>query len=392
MWSWLDSELERLAADGLGRSLMPLSSPHGTQVELAGQTFSNFASNDYLGFANAEVTRQALVDGVTRWGVGAGASRLVSGSSRAHEEAEATLAAYVGQPSALLFSSGYAANVSLLSALPREGDVIFSDALNHASIIDGTRLGRARTIVYPHVDVEALGELLARERTAGQRFIVTESVFSMDGDCAPLEALRALADRYKCLLVVDDAHALGVLGKRGQGLAPTHADVTVGTLGKAFGLWGAFVAGPEILRRWLLHRARGFVFSTAVSPALAYAIHTMTEAVSSAQDGRKRVLAHAQRIAQARTVAGDTSAPATSEPAAAIVSWPVRARAGDDARVAVRLELELRQRGFVVRPMRPPTVPEGTSRLRIVPSAAHEERDVTALLEALQEAEQEVCA
>ncbi len=372
MWSWLDRELEALERDGLGRSLLTLEGLAGASIALEGRPLLNFASNDYLGLANAAATREALLSGTAEYGAGAGASRLVTGNFAVHERAEKALAEYVAQPSALLFSSGYAANVSLLSALARKGDAVFSDALNHASIIDGVRLSRAARFVYPHGDIEALRELLVETGVRGRRFIVTESVFSMDGDRAPLRQLRALADQFDCVLIVDDAHALGVLGPKGAGLAHGIAHVTVGTLGKAFGLWGAFVAGPQTLRRWLIHRARGFVFSTAVPPALASSVLTMLDVVRGAEAERDRVLSYAQRIAAAKG----------AEQESAIVSWRLE---GDDVVRALDLERRLRARGLLIRPMRPPTVPEGTARLRIVPSAAHTLEDIDTLLAALQE-------
>lgn len=385
MWSWLDEELERLEKQGLARSLLAIESSDGRRLSLGreqrsnAQGLINFASNDYLGLAQADVTRTALQEGISRWGAGAGASRLVTGNLGAHEEAEAGLAAYVKQPSALLFSSGYAANLSLLSALAGPGDLVFSDALNHASIIDGIRLSRAEPVVYGHCDIHDLNERLWTKRHhGGRKLIVTESVFSMDGDRAPLRALREVADRNGCPLIVDDAHAFGVLGERGSGLAAGIADVTVGTLGKAFGLWGAFVAGPVSLRHWLIHRARGFVFSTGVAPAMAHAVVRLLPWVEEADAARACVLGYAKRIAEA--------APSGANDAqSAIVSWSVQPRdGGDDVRASLALESMLKDRGVLVRPMRPPTVPVGTSRLRIVPSAAHREQDIDKLLSALK--------
>jgi 8-amino-7-oxononanoate synthase len=365
--SWAGEALAALEADSLRRSLEPLETPVGARVRIEGRELLNFSSNDYLGLAANELVRQAAQAALALHGVGAGASRLVVGDTPAHQSLERALAKFEGTERALLFNSGYAANVGALTSLFGVGDVVFSDELNHASLIDGCRLSRAKVVVYPHRDVEAL-EALVRATPGRRRAIVTDTVFSMDGDRAPVRGLRELADRHELALLVDEAHATGVLGPGGRGLCALEGvtpDVHVGTLSKAIGAFGGFVCGSQALCELLLNRARPLIFSTALPAAICAAAERALELIS---DGGLQV-----------RLAGHVAAFATAlgaRPDSAI--FPVVVGA---ATRALELSASLRERGFLVKAIRPPTV--ATSRLRIALSAAHSRDEVMALASCL---------
>jgi 8-amino-7-oxononanoate synthase len=310
-----------------------------------------------------EVAYRAGVEG----GVGASASRLVSGNFELAEVLEQELAGFHGAPAACLFNSGYAANTGTLPVLAGPGDVIFSDELNHASIIDGCRLSRAEVVVYRHADLDDLSNKLAEHRSR-RRVVVTESVFSMDGDLAPLGSLRSLANEYSAILVVDDAHAVGCLGTDGTGLGfAAGADVVIGTLGKAFGVSGAYVLGPAGLRELLWNRARSLVFSTGLTvPVLAAALASVNLARGAEGVARRSRLG--QHMAYTAKVLGRS-----------VQSPIIPFLVGDDRRVMEFTEW-LADRGFFVQGIRPPTVPEGTARLRLTLSSVHSEGQLSGLL------------
>ncbi|NUP10271.1 MAG: 8-amino-7-oxononanoate synthase [Polyangiaceae bacterium] len=360
--AFLDEELARLESEGL------LRRPRLPDAELL-----VLCSNDYLGFG-----REALAP--MQAPGGAGASALVSGHGPAHVEGERAIASWLGTEACLLFSSGYAANVGTVSSLAGKGDLILSDALNHASIIDGCRLSGATVRVFPHRDLDAVARLLGELRGAHRRCVlVSESYFSMDGTVADLAGLRALADRFDSVLVVDEAHALGIYGSGGRGrcaLEGVSADALIGTLGKSFGLQGAFVAGSSSLRLYLWNRARSFVFSTAMSPAIAAMIPARVAAVAGSDALRARSLGFADRVRQVLVEGG-----ATVIGEGPIVAWVV-----GDARVAVAVQARLRELGLWVAAIRPPTVPPGTARLRITASARLTDSEEALVLRALAEA------
>src|SRR5438309_1416056 len=272
-------ELAAIAANGLLRSLEPLRTGAGAEVELAsGERLVSFSSNDYLGLASHAAVRQALADGARQWGMGAGASRLICGDYLPHHELEQELASFEGTESAVFFNSGYAANCGLVPAFAGPEDVVLSDALNHASLVDGCRLSRARTEVYPHSDVAALEAGLRRARQHGARrvLVATDAVFSMDGDLARLGQIADACERHEALLLVDEAHATGVIGPHGAGLVSQlglggRIDLRMGTLSKAAGAFGAFVAATRSCCELLVNRARTLVFSTALPPAVPHA-------------------------------------------------------------------------------------------------------------------------
>ena len=331
----------------------------------------SFASNDYLGLS----TRRSPAEE----DAGAGASRLLGGDRPVHAELEAAAASLVGLPAALAFSSGYAANLGVLSSLAGAGDLIVSDALNHASIIDGARLSRAQVAVVPHSDVDATAAALRRRRPGTRAFVVTESYFSMDADSPDLAALRAVCDAEGAALVVDEAHALGVLGPEGRGLcaaAGVVPDVLVGTFGKAFGAAGAFVSGSETLVAWLWNRARSFVFSTGMSPLLAAAALDGVRCSIAEPQRRERVAAAARQLRH-----GLTSAGLEVLGHGHIVPWVL-----GDARRALWWADELQSRGVMVRAVRPPSVPAGTARLRLTVTASHESADIERLVTAVLDA------
>ena len=371
-----EDRVRELASTGLLRRPR-LISGDGARVRVDGRPAICFCSNDYLGLAShprlAALASSAYEDGST---VGSGASRLISGTRPAHLAAERALAHLVQRPAALLFSSGYAANVGALSAILERGDVVFSDALNHASLIDGMRLSRADIHIYPHRDLAALESLLRQHRPSARRaWIVTDAIFSMDGDRAPLAELRALADAHEAGLFVDEAHSLGVVAAGGACLdANIVPDVLVGTLGKAFGLAGAFVAGSNALRSLLENRARSYVFSTATPPALAQAILVAVDLVADASERRETVLRHAKRLRIALRGQG-WAIPDGDSP---ILPVPI---GGTEA--TMEASAQLLERGFFVRGIRPPTVRPGTSRLRVVPTAIHTDAEIEGLIEAM---------
>jgi 8-amino-7-oxononanoate synthase len=377
----LAAELAELARGGLRRVLRAVEHRRGAEVVVDGRPAVDFASNDYLGLASDPRVAEAAARALRDAGTGGAAARLISGNHPLHAELERELARFKRTPAALLFPSGYAANTGAIPALAAEGDAIYSDELNHASLIDACRLSRARTRVFPHADVDALGRLLRED--AGRfrrRLIVVDAVFSMDGDLFPLDALVETARRHGAWTYVDDAHGTGVLGADGRGSLERwgvegEVDVVMSTLGKALGTSGAFVAGSVVLREWLMNRARPFVFTTAPPPALAAAA---LEALRIARDEgwrRDRLRANARRLREGLAALGH---PVPGEPDGHVVPVLI-----GDAGDTVRAGDSLRERGFLVGAVRPPTVPPNTSRLRITLSAAHTTEQVDALLAAV---------
>ena len=389
----LQAQIEQLDAQGLRRRRRTAETACAPQLMVEGRSVLSFNSNDYLGLAADARIAAALQEGVRLYGAGSGASHLVSGHSRAHAELEERLAAFLSphlvQARALYFSTGYMANLAVLTALaaatPGEAE-IFSDALNHASIIDGTRLARARVTVYAHNDASALAAALAAS-AAKTKIVVTDSVFSMDGDIAPLPQILALCEQHGAWLVVDDAHGFGVLGENGRG-ALEHFNlkssqlVYMGTLGKAAGVSGAFVAAHETVIDWLVQRARPYIYTTAAAPALAHALLTSIALIDS-REGRQRraqldLLRH--QLAAMRVRAG-WSHLASDTPIQPLVI-------GGNAEVLAAAQA-LEAQGLWVSAIRAPTVPAGTARLRITLSAAHTHDDVARLLSALGQLAQE---
>ena len=375
---WAAEELADLEARGLLRTLEPLAGPQGPVIRLGGRSLLNFSSNDYLGLAADPRVAAAFAEALRRWGVGAGASRLVVGDTDAHRRLEARLARFEGTEAALLFNGGYPANVGIVSALVGRGDLVVSDALNHASLVDGCRLSRAEVVVTPHAQPEAVAQALAT-RAARRKLVVTDAVFSMDGDRAPLRALAEVCRKADAALLVDEAHATGVSGRRGAGLSEltgVEPDVRTGTLGKALGVFGAYAAGSRRVMDLLVNRARSVVFSTTLPPALCEAATVAVDLLEHDPELRPRLLRNVERF-----VAGVCALGFSAQPSSAIVPLVV----GTPER-ALAASAFLREREILAKAIRPPTVPEGTSRLRFALSAAHTEAQVDRALEALREA------
>lgn len=339
-----------------------------------------FCSNDYLGLADHPRVVEALVAAAHEWGVGSGASHLVSGHCREHHALEEELAAFVRRPRALLFSTGYMANLAVVTALLGRGDRVFEDRLNHASLLDAGLASGARFSRYPHADVDALASRLGRSGT-GRAMVVTDGVFSMDGDVAPLAHLAAACRTHGASLFVDDAHGLGVLGATGRGsleaagLDAADVPILMGTLGKAFGTFGAFVAGSHELIETLLQTARTYIYTTALPPAVAAATRASLRAMQDEPWRRERVLRHVARFRREAAAFGLRLLESGTPIQPVVLGSEAAAVAASDA---------LRARGLWIPAIRPPTVPAGSSRLRITFSAAHETSDVDRLLEALE--------
>jgi 8-amino-7-oxononanoate synthase len=334
-----------------------------------------FASNDYLGLATHPALVAASTTAARDAGSGAGSARLVTGDLPAHRQLEATIADFLETPAALLFSTGYQANLGVVTALAGKNDLIVSDAANHASLIDGCRLSRATVCIYPHADAAAAHAALTTPGPYRRRFLLTESLFSMDGDAAPLSLLATAATAAGATLIVDESHALGVLGPGGRGLcadAGITPDVLIGTLGKAFGSFGGFVAGARVLRDFLINRARTFIFTTALPPAVAAAATAgvILAAGPEGSERRQRLIAHVTALAESLAAAGLIA----KLPAGAILPVVV----GTDTS-ALTAAAALADHGFFVPAIRPPTVPEGAARLRITLSADHTADEVSSL-------------
>ena len=372
--------LRDLEAAGLRRYPKRVSGSQGPLVEIDGQPVICLCSNNYLGLADHPAIVEAAIAAARQEGIGSGASRLITGTMAAHEEAEAAFADFVGLPDAVLFSTGYAANLGAIQALIGPGDLVLSDALNHASLIDGCRLSRARVEVYAHRDVGDLSRLLSVHRQGAARtLIVTDSLFSMDGVVAPVAEIADVARAYDAALMVDEAHALGVLGPAGRGVCAARGvlpDLVVGTLGKSFGAAGAFVAGSHDATALIRNRARSFVYSTAPPPPIVRAALAALPLVEEADDARARLLGHGNRL---RT---DLRALGYEVPDGESQILPILL--GDNG-LTMRLSSELLRSGVFVQGIRPPTVPAGTARLRMTPMATHEPEHIDAALRAFAE-------
>jgi 8-amino-7-oxononanoate synthase len=363
--------LEELRDRGLYRRLRLIGGPQGPRVTLDGKQVLLLCSNDYLGLANHPKVRGAAAEAAMRWGAGAGASRLISGNMQPHSRLEKRLAAFKGYESALLFGSGYLANTGTIAALAGDGEVVFSDELNHASIIDGCRLSRAETFVYRHGDVEHLSWGL---RKAGGRaaLIVTDGVFSMDGDVAPLAELCELAKSHDCRLMVDEAHATGAIGPGGRGSVAAaglsgEVDVVMGTLGKALGSYGAYVCANRETTDYLLNTARSFVFSTALPPSVAAAGLAALELLESQPERVGRLTANATTLRHALIDEGLEVGDSETQ----IVPVAV-----GDAAAAMELCERILEHGVFAQGIRPPTVPEGSSRLRFTVMSTHRREEL----------------
>ena len=380
----IPASLQARQKQQLYRQRRIVESPQARVIMVNGNELLNLCSNDYLGLANDERVRQAFISGVNTWGAGSGASHLVCGHTRAHHYLEEQLAEFTARPRALMFSSGYAANLGAINALVSAGDAVFEDKLNHASLLDGGLLSRAKFKRFRHKDCNHLNDQLAQMSASdGRKLIVTDGVFSMDGDLCDIDALCQIGADHKAWLMVDDAHGFGVLGDEGRGVVnPTihssdDVQVLVGTLGKAFGTQGAFVAGSEELIETLIQNARTFIYTTALPAAVAVATTESLKIVRTEHWRREKLQTLIAQFREGALALGLDLLPSTTP------IQPVLMRSEADA---LQIAQQLEGQGILVTAIRPPTVPAGTSRLRITLTANHTEADVSQLLHALKRA------
>ncbi|MBA2763460.1 MAG: 8-amino-7-oxononanoate synthase [Thermoleophilaceae bacterium] len=374
----IQERIDELKDQGLYRRMRLISGPQGPRVLLDGKPVLLLCANNYLGLADNPHVRQAASDAAMRWGVGAGASRLVSGNMTIHRRLEDALAEFKGKPRCLLFGSGYLANTGIISALAGPEEVVFSDALNHASIVDGCRLSRAETFVYGHLDVDHLEWGLQRAEGRGS-LIVTDGVFSMDGDTAPLEEIVELARRYDARVMVDEAHATGTVGPGGRGTVAAagledDVDLIVGTLGKSLGAYGAYVCCSKTMAKYLINTARSLIFSTGTPPPVAAAA---LKALQMLRDD-PRLVDRVQRNATVLRAALKQGGLEVEESESHIVPLVI-----GDAKATVAASQRALERGIFAQAIRPPTVPEGTSRLRLTVMATHTKEELREAARAL---------
>jgi 8-amino-7-oxononanoate synthase len=377
---YLQKDLQELEDTGMYRSLKTVDSPQGREIIVDNKRVLNFCSNDYLGLANDARIKAAAQEAIEKYGFGSGASRLVCGNMSPHAALEAELALFKNTESALVYSSGYMANTGIIPALIDRHSVVLSDRLNHASIIDGIILSRAKLLRYPHVDMQALEDILKGLPATQRKLIVTDTVFSMDGDRAPLTEIVDLARRYEAMLMVDEAHAFGVLGAHGGGLVEelglgAKVDIQMGTLSKAAGCFGAYVGGTKILREYLINKSRSFIYTTAIPPALAQAARAALTIIRQEGHLRRQLLANADHLRTGLKGMGFDTMNSTTPIIPVLIKDPRQAKA---------ISKRLLEQGIFAQAIRPPTVPEGTSRLRLTVMATHTQDDLDRLLNTLR--------
>ena len=377
----LKSDLAQRHADHLYRSRQTIDGPQGARIIIDGKKYLNFSSNDYLGLANHPDVVKALQQGAEKYGVGSGAAHLISGHSIAHHTLEEELADFTGRQRALLFSTGYMANLGILSSLLQKGDAIFEDKLNHASMIDGGLLSGARLQRYLHTDTHHLEKKLANS-SVNTKLIATDGIFSMDGDAAPLKEIAAIAKKHSAWLMVDDAHGLGVIGEQGKGtlalqnLTNNDAPILMGTLGKAFGTFGAFVAGDETLIETLIQKARTYIYTTALPPAIAHATITSLKLVRNDSWRREHLQGLINQFKQG-AIQSDLKLMQSNT--------AIQPMLIGNAEKTITIKHKLQEMGFIVGAIRTPTVPAGSERLRVTLCASHQPEDVDQLIDALRQ-------
>ncbi|MCC7091993.1 MAG: 8-amino-7-oxononanoate synthase [Nitrosomonas sp.] len=368
---------------GLRRFRQIVEGPQATHITIEGREYLAFSSNDYLGLANHPDLIRSVCDGAHRYGVGAGASHLIHGHSAAHHALEKALAEFTGFPKALLFSTGYMANIGVVTALVGREDAIFADKLNHASLNDAALLSRAKFIRYPHLDMAALERRLA-ESDARRKLVISDAVFSMEGDIAPVQALVALCNKYQALLLLDDAHGFGILGQQGRGSLSVPGWqkhrlpnlLYMATLGKAAGVFGAFVAAQADVIETLIQSARSYIYTTATPPLLSQALLTSLKLIEHDEWRREALATNITQLKREVQSLRWKLLPSMT---------PIQPLLVGDSQEAVRISQQLRERGLLVPAIRPSTVPQNTARLRISLSAAHLPHDIRRLTQALQE-------
>jgi 8-amino-7-oxononanoate synthase len=372
---WLDMKIEKTKEAGLYRKFRTMNTAPLPDMVIDGRRQIVFSSNNYLGLANDQRLVYAAETTLHEFGVGSSGSRLTTGHTDWHQKLEEKIARFKQTEAALLFSSGFLANVGVLSSLPEKGDVILSDQLNHASIIDGCRLSKANTVVYNHIDMNHLEEKLKETASYKRRFIVTDGVFSMDGTIAPLDQIIRLAKQYDAYVIVDDAHATGVLGEKGRGTSEyfgVYPDVVIGTLSKAVGTEGGFVAGSKVLIDFLLNNARTFIFQTAMPPSICAASYAALEIIEESNEKRQLLFSNVNKIKNSLEemgymVKGDLT--------------PIIPVIIGDPQDAVMFAEKLQESGIYAPAIRPPTVPNGESRIRLTVSSDHGSKEIDYLLE-----------
>lgn len=373
---FLQHELIELENHGIYRSLKEVHSPQGREITLDGQRVLNFSSNDYLGLANDERIKKAAQEAISQYGFGSGASRLISGNMIPHQFLEEDIARLKKTESSLVFSSGYMANTGIIPALIGRKGVVISDKLNHASMIDGIILSRAKLLRYPHADMHFLEKILKSLPAHHQKLIVTDSVFSMDGDRAPLKNIVELAKRYQAFVMVDEAHGFGVLGEHGGGLTEElglegDIDIQMGTLSKAAGCFGAYVCGSKELRDYLINKSRSFIYTTAIPPCVAEASRRAVKIIQDSGHLRQDLQQKSDYVRREIKAMGfDTMNSST----------PIIPVLVKDSQAAVSMSRRMLEKGIFVQAIRPPTVPVNTSRLRITLMATHTQGDLEKLL------------
>lgn len=375
----LQHALEQTERENLLRRLVDYIPRDAVHADSEGRQYLMMAANNYLGLTHHPRVRQAAASASLTYGTGSGGSRLTTGNHLLYRQLETALAAFKGTEAALLFNTGYMANVGIISSLVGKGDVIFSDELNHASIIDGCRLSRGRTVVYSHSNMSQLAELLTNTACSGRRLIVTDGVFSMDGDIARLDDIVQLARKADALVMVDDAHATGVIGPGGRGTAASfglegQVHISMGTLSKSLGSEGGYAAGSQVLIDYLINKARSFIFSTALAPATTAAGLAALNILSEQPELVDQLMVNAAFLRKELNQAGFDTCGSTT----AIL--PVMA---GDAALAVEFAHLMKKEGIIVSAIRPPTVPAGASRLRVTVSAAHSQAELTKVSQAI---------
>jgi 8-amino-7-oxononanoate synthase len=371
----LENRLSHMKEKGLYRTLKTMQSAPGTEVDIDGRKQLVCSSNNYLGLSNDKRLIRAAQDAIETFGIGSSGARLTTGNTSLHEQLEKKLASFKKTESALLFSSGYLANIGVLSSIPGKSDVILSDQLNHASVIDGCRLSRAHTVIYEHVNMVDLKQKLEATGQYERRFIVTDGVFSMDGTLAPLPEIMKLAEKYKAYVIVDDAHATGVLGKTGGGTSEhfhVQPDIIIGTLSKAVGTEGGFVAGSRILIDFLRNHARTFIFQTSMSPAICAASYTALEIIEKSDEKRSRLFAAVGEITKGLKGMGFNVKGGMTPVVAVLIGSSTK---------AVSFSQSLQSKGIYASAIRPPTVAEGQSRIRITITSEYKDNEIERILD-----------
>jgi len=378
---FLNEELKNLEEKGLYRKFKTLLSSQGVEVKIGDEIFINFCSNDYLGLANHPYVKLTMINAIEKYGVGSGASRLICGNMREQERLEEKLAKFKGEESCLVFPTGYMANLGVISTLLDAEDVVIIDRLNHASIIDGCKLSKAKIMVYSHVDMNSLEDVLKKVKNFRRRLIVTDSVFSMDGDIAPLPDIMKLARKYHAMVMVDDAHATGVLGKNGRGIVEYYnmkdkPDIIMGTLSKAIGSLGGFICGSKSLIEYLKNKCRSFIYTTGIPPSLCASSIASLEIIEKNPEIIRKLWDNTYYLKEKlnnlnlNTLSSNT---------------PIIPIVLGDEKKTIEVANKIQERKILLIGIRPPTVPKGTSRLRITLTSNHTKIHIEELIKAIEE-------